>query len=299
MLPTATALSDPFVAQLLHHVRRCELHRPDVHALSECANLAVAGTGSETLSHLITAAASPHAHHAHVKRIRDFPTTRCFLTTLRDPAERLESGYRFESVHDEFSKTNLHNSLSGGFPTLGAFVHALRNASAPLHARALLLYQRSVVHPAEDFQRSMATLPNCWRFTSGAASRVVQKRPSDKCTGSNFLVPQVDYLVGADCTRAELHLLCTHDLQAGWHQLQRHFVDNATAPARTPPNADATARTAAANGTHLHAREAELGGAAVQRSRLSEEERTFVRDCLYPHDTRLYRDICETMAALH
>ena len=85
-LATVTALSDPAVADILsnprHRLQRCAMRRPDVASLTQCANLAVAGTGSETLSHLLGSKRNQYVHHYHVKRIRDFPAARCFIATM-------------------------------------------------------------------------------------------------------------------------------------------------------------------------------------------------------------------------
>ena len=287
-LATVTALSDPAVADILsnprHRLQRCAMRRPDVASLTQCANLAVAGTGSETLSHLLGSKRNQYVHHYHVKRIRDFPAARCFIATIRDPAERLESGYRFELVNDAFNPTQPLNSLAGPFPTLGAFVDALQNTSSSRHQRALLMLQRSSLEPSRKFQHSMATLPNCWRFTSASASRLIQSKTSFSCIGSNFLVPQVDYLIGADCSRTELHFLCTRTLERDWAAMSASFSDVA----------------AAANVSHhFHARSSEVSSispSALERSRLNDEQKAFVRNCLYPDDTRLYRHVCETSA---
>ena len=57
---------------------------------------------------------------------------------------------------------------------------------------------------------------------------------------------------------------------------------------------------AAANVSHhFHARSSEVSSispSALERSRLNDEQKAFVRNCLYPDDTRLYRHVCETSA---
>ena len=286
-LPASAAETAPEVRALLDatKLRRCALRRPDVPSLASCANLAVAATGSESLTVLLHAAGSTHAHHAHRERIQTLSHrhAKCFIATIRDPAERLESGFRF----DANNSVSPANSLSLAFGSLSAFLHALRNDSSPLHARARLIYERSVVNPSEGFQRTISTSPTCW--AAGQALRTARPHASASCIGSNFLVPQVDYLRGADCARLELHLLCTPRLSEEWSALRQAFDTDAPA---TPLQAHRSSY-------HGHHRSQQYSAETLRRSRLTESERAYVRECLYPHDTRLYGTWCGADAARH
>ena len=100
-LPASADETAPEVRALLDatKLRRCALRRPDVPSLASCANLAVAATGSESLTVLLHAAGSTHAHHAHRERIQTLSHrhAKCFIATIRDPDERIESVFRFDA----------------------------------------------------------------------------------------------------------------------------------------------------------------------------------------------------------
>ena len=74
-------------------------------------------------------------------------------------------------------------------------------------------------------------------------------------------------------------VLCTPRLSADWLALRSHFEGH------QPPAADGSH-------SHMHKRSAGLPASALQRSSLSEDERTFVRECMYPQDTALFRRAC-------
>ena len=65
---------------------------------------------------------------------------------------------RYAEATRELPPTHAQQSTAAVW--IETFVHALRNASHPLHAKARLLYQRSVVKPSAEFQKAMATLMN-------------------------------------------------------------------------------------------------------------------------------------------
>ena len=79
----------------------CSRHRSGTH-ISECAHIAPAGTGTGSLSAALHLTARDdkrrraplYLAHDHNKQISSVPSSRCFVMTLRDPAERLMSGFR-------------------------------------------------------------------------------------------------------------------------------------------------------------------------------------------------------------
>ena len=100
--------------------------------------------------------------------------------------------------------------------------------------------------------------------------------------GSMFLVSQLHYLRGLDCSRDELHLLCTDRLDADWASALATFgVAEAAAPPRERDRGGARAHVA---GTPAFF--------AQRRSVLSEAERQLVRERLYPWDAKLHRWAC-------
>jgi len=78
-----------------------EAHTPTLGAagsIAECANLAVAHTGSMWLRDEMLPLSVKYAHHSHQYAIPALYEggARCFVMTLRDPAARLVSGFNFD-----------------------------------------------------------------------------------------------------------------------------------------------------------------------------------------------------------
>ena len=111
-------------------------------------NLAPAGTGSETLSAALHAAdAKGLWHHSHdVRPIHGIRKgKRCFIMTLRDPAARLASGWRFDiRGHHELDQI-FHRS--GPRLTLAEFVAAMGNVSSIAYPSTMRNYWSSVALP--------------------------------------------------------------------------------------------------------------------------------------------------------
>ena len=63
--------------------------------LGECANLSPPGTGTMALYHALRLSGAKRAAHDHQRAAVDVPDAPCLLMTLREPAARMESGYRF------------------------------------------------------------------------------------------------------------------------------------------------------------------------------------------------------------
>ena len=99
--------------------------------------------------------------------------------------------------------------------------------------------------------------------------------------GSIFLVSQSHYVQGINCSKAELHFVCTERFDDDWRAFLAEF---GVAPRQSLP------RLNRHNGTH---RIGSLAYGAQMRSRLSQEDKDYVRNVLYPWDTALYSWACE------
>ena len=136
----------------------------------------------------------------------------CYILPVREPVERLRSGF---NLHHEQSQVRLiengavckHETpqwpdavIFGGVcvRSLSAWLQLMRNASAPAHAKAARVFNESVSSP---------------RWT--ASRRNVAE------TQNVFLVPQVDYLKGLNCTRHSIHMLRTRHLFEDFRALLR------------------------------------------------------------------------------
>jgi hypothetical protein len=88
-------------------------------------------------------------------------------------------------------------------------------------------------------------------------------------------------LRGIDCTKHELHLLCTESLAEGWSQLMSRFGKR-----------NATLR-------HLNDRARGVVVTMRNRSVLGVEEAAFWRRCLYPWDVELHNKVCGSNRLAH
>ena len=178
----------------------CSRHRSGTH-ISECAHIAPAGTGTGSLSAALHLTARDdkrrraplYLAHDHNKQISSVPSSRCFVMTLRDPAERLMSGFRH-----------------GGWPwplwNFSIFVGALRSraVNSPLQRSAHSLFNTSVARAMHGTKLH----PPRTQF---------------------FLIPQIAYLRGLNCSHAEMHVLCTCALKSEWAKLRAAFKDDGDA----------------------------------------------------------------------
>ena len=225
--------------------------------LSECMNLAPAGTGSQSLSDaLMTATGGGHWHHDHFRRIETasaIEAARCFIVTIRDPAERLASGFRY-----------LNRFWRGPtlVKTLADFVAAARDPAHAAHAEVIRFYLESVAWPKPVSFRieSWDALTTC--------SRPGPLRLGDLCF---FLTSQLDFLRGFRPAIDELHAVCTEEFDADWDALMQHF-ELPSLPV-----------------THRHAWN---GGKRRPLADVHADDAAFVRECLYPWDVKLHRDLC-------
>ena len=253
--------------QLLHggHLlpEACTAHRPSLR-LAACSNLAPAGTGTTSLAHALMHTGNNSqinqgsralrlntskislVHHDHNLFIPSLSLRpgggSCFIMTLRDPVERLKSGLAYGGFGVP---------LKGVGYSLSNFVSALRSG------QARSFYENSV-------QRGMAGLPLHPPRTS------------------NFLVPQIAYLRGLNCSHTEIHFICTCALAADWSSLRQQFGAAAW---------DDAPKTA----THLRVG-LQKNNTRTPSSNDADAEH-FVRWGLYKADTLLHRSYCTEKCA--
>ena len=232
-------------AHLTHSARSGALHG---------ANLAPAGTGTQTVADRLTALVpnSSLTHHNHFLRAGDLSPAGAawFVVSVRDPVRRLQSGFRSEL----WAAAQMHGQASMVWATpqrtLAAFVRALRNVSDPSHNAARLVYSRSVAQP--EYKGDQVNAP-----------------------GSNFLTAQVDYLRGIDCA-VGLHFLCVDEsLDDDWARFVRSL---GLVPL---PGASTHANRRSGGGNHT-----------TPSTLLDPVDAAFVREQLFPWDAAFHRLAC-------
>ena len=180
----------------------------------------------------------------------------CYVMSLRDPATRLESVVRYARQRGK-------RKLGGIWRTTQSFLDAFRSASAPQHREALAFYARSVAQPRYSVRRNTVE------------------------GGINGLVAQLDYLRGLNCSHAEVHFVCQERYQRDWEALLGTFRLDATSWNFTA----ALRQIRSAGGSS--GRSWAMGGApAADPALLDAANRAFVRECMYPFDTALWRQQC-------
>ena len=203
--------------------------------------------------------------------------------TLRDPATRLESGWR----HDVSDHHEMDRLFHRGQPvlTLSQFVRAFANASSDAYPSVLRNYWSSVALPTTQvfngpqWAVAPASKPPPWWATPDLG----------RAGGSNFLVSQLDFLRGLECSESEVHFLCTEKFSQHWMRL----LDAFGLPRASGRDAHETRRAAAvANLARIHRRQRSIDANTTRLSSLSGVERDFVRRCLYPWDAELHAAIC-------
>lgn len=206
---------------------------------------------------------------------RDFSTpprqVNCFVMSVRDPAERFESAFRYSYAHHERLVASL--SLPRQNRTAGAIVERLREPLAYGAPPSLFLSGRlqNVSGPAFLYAHS-AGQPD-WGVR-------VSNYPGPN-NGSQFLISQWHYLRGLNCSAGdEVHFICTERFDTDF----RRFLS-------------AFGLSPSVNGSSWHrqhrsAARSKLAYYAERRSHLSEADRAFVRERLYPWDTELHRWAC-------
>jgi len=266
--PEAQALFDWHTSERLLPRLRARGNPPHVSGLEgiqACGLLLPAGTGGTSLAtglgnlthrgevswyiggigykHLVT--------FRHV-RLTNRP---CALMTVRDPYERLRSGFRFDT--GQFHNTH-HAALISNYQkrrTLHELLNAFRNPSAPGHATVRSMYNHSVLHPT---------------CRSDADACVRKKTP--EAPMNPFLYPQSAYLLDdSNASVPTIHFLCANNYAVNWRKLLSDFgIESSVPPA--------------------HA----LSGRRPTSSALpyDEADAWFVRNCLFPWDTYLNQHVC-------
>lgn len=261
----------------LADIDRCRKRRRQNASLSSCANLAIAGAASQAIMSRVNSYSnlSHHYHHIAYERTRHrealdsaghrvSPT--CIVTTLRDPATRLESAWRFQALYH------------------GRLAQYLRG---PCVVPRYSIQHCHLGFLVERFRNATDTcLHNYYNFSAGHPiwpKGLVGGHGNGPNDGDNFLVSQLHYLRGLDCdsdNAPELYFVCADDGQRfddDWRAILRRFGVNDTADA-------------SANRSHHRSSEAHPRAVAV--STLKEEWRDIVRRQMYPWDWALHQHVC-------
>ena len=226
-------------------VRNKSADPPGVHwssAVNMCVNLAPAGTGTRTLSQLMQRVSlSHHAHHDHHFGLGRQPSASCLVITLRDPVERLTSGWKFRWTQAG------HPGRRVGYARLSTF-------------RGFLQVARNVS------EGGLCDQPG--------GSKVARKM------ADWFGISVVDYLTNLNCSTHEVHYICTDQLQHDWVEfLQRRGVPRTATSCPELINMPE------------HSTDASVPGIGWDWP-TAEEDKRFVRECMFPEDTRLYNELC-------
>ena len=96
--------------------------------------------------------------------------------------------------------------------------------------------------------------------------------------GNNLMTAQLDYLRGLNCSEASADFVCQERFDADWAALVR--ADRSLDPSTQASVVNEQRRSAAAHPDDVAA------------SRLSAEDATFVRECMWPWDARLHALAC-------
>ena len=261
-------------AQQLWHVVSHVLREQDCqHAqrnvlLSQCLNLAPAGTGTQSLLGALSTISSNAARLdvAHSGRISETRHAPCYVMTLRDPATRMSSAYRYaqqmRTVLRPPPQPTARQRAVPAKPSL--FISGFPSAMQRNDSLAAAYYSRAA---------------------TGASGTAYTNLISQYGAVANFFISQAEYLRGLDCSRASVHFVCTDDFDADWTALHRVFNRSTLSSAAVHRNARGTRgelAQAASNRTHRR-----VFSAAHER---------LVRECLYPWDAHLHRAICERKA---
>lgn len=141
-----------------------------------CTLLSIAGTGSTFLWKNYESFSHQKLQHNHMKTNVDLD---CGLVTIRDPAERLQSGFLYEFMYPKHGRARLTRFHNASF-----FMDALTDKSNPNHQKVSRL-----VHLSKH-----------------------KRSPGDD--GSFFLFPQSRYFVNN--LNKTMHVFCTKCLSKQW-----------------------------------------------------------------------------------
>ena len=110
--------------------------------------------------------------------------------------------------------------------------------------------------------------------------------------GSQFLVPQLDYLLGlADHPEVDVHIVCTHRFNEDWRRVSEQITG--LPPDQRHPEEMVTDWRAGPNLTVLAAKVRRETVKLTNRSDFfPPEAREFVRQCMFPQDMMLFQALC-------
>lgn len=257
LLPRLRAKGGPPQVSGLKGIQACGLLLP---AGTGCTSL---GTSLANLTNRSEASWYIGGHHQkHMVTFRHVRLTKrpCALMTVRDPYERLRSGFRYDTAHLHRG-TGQRSGLISNFQkrrTLRELLDAFRDPNAPGHATVMDMYNHSVLHPT----------------CNSDEDRCVRKRTPEKPMNL-FLLSQSAYLLDDDDGGApapSVHFVCTKTYASSWSGLLADFGIESNVPP-----------------THA------LSGRAPATSEplpYDEADARFVRDCLYPWDAYLNERLC-------
>lgn len=234
-----------------------------LEGLQACGLLLPAGTGGTSLATGLgnltnrSEASWYIGNQKHTVTFRHMRLTKrpCAVMTVRDPYERLRSGFRYDTAHmrqvDYATLTSNYQKRR----TLHELLNAFRDPSAPGHATVRSMYNHSVLHP----------------MCNSVKDQCVRKRTAEK-PWNIFMWSQSAYLLDdSNASVPSVHFLCTNAYASSWRGLLADFeIDSSVPPAYA------------------------LSGRKATTSALpyDDADARFVRDCLFPWDTHLYQRVC-------
>jgi hypothetical protein len=327
----AGVLHRPAAFEGINEVVSAAAERRSASSLAECANLAPAGTGTISLSNVLSGR-SNHSHHDHSRNASQlyFAGARCFIVTLRDPVERLRTAFAFYHSGHKGSvgawsplKTAIEGLKLSPNKLIGAFPGAPGSVLAAWHERHVNSSHRDREMAAQAtirlmYYTNLVRQVSSWRAATDAAdspspaqmalvdprhdaspfpqlppSAILRyvKRPE------HFLTAVADYLHEfRRLPDAELHVVCTSNFSAGWTRLLRRFGHSDEHSNATRVGTDAaTSRESHplhSSGSSHHSYRSVFGDKLAANSFFSPEAEQFVRECLYPEDWKLVQMFC-------
>jgi len=236
---------------------------PGLDGLQACGLLLPAGTGCTSLGTGLAnltnrsegswyLGGQKHSVTFRHVRLTERP---CAVMTVRDPYERLRSGFRYDAAHmHQVDYATLVSNYQKR-RTLHELLDAFRDPSAPGHATARSMYNHSVLHP----------------MCNSDGDQCVRKRSLEKPMNV-FLWSQSAYLLdNAGASTPSVHFVCTNTFASSWRGLLSEFGVESSVPA-------------------AHA----LSGRRATSSALpyDDADAQFVRTCLFPWDAYLNQRLC-------
>ena len=175
---------------------------------------------------------------------------------------------------------------SANTTTPAEWLAAFRDPTHAQHSSVRRVFRESqALRPQNYDPKSRVDRMTQWRGELGAAYRA--------WGGSNSLVPQLAYLMEAnDDTSAlaeHVHFVCVERFSHDIRELSSGCDSAAAAniQASDPPHANSAGCAGCKNDAHFSLADYRA------RATLSEADARFVRECLYPEDTALWRRVCQ------